>query len=66
MTQLEHIQSEVKALSKYDFVKLKTWIKDLDFEQWDAQIAADSTSGKLNFLQQEFLEAKINGQLRDL
>jgi len=66
MTQLERIQAEVESLSKYDFMQLKNWIEDRDFEQWDEQIAAASVSGKLDFLKREALEAKASGKLKDL
>lgn len=66
MTQLEHIQTEIAALSRQDFKQLKAWIEAREWEEWDQQIAADSAAGKLDFLKQEALEAKAKGQLRDL
>ena len=66
MTQLEHIQTEIASLPKQDFVKLREWIGRMDWEDWDRQIAEDSTSGKLDFLKREAMEAKAAGKLRDL
>lgn len=66
MTQLEQIQTEIKSLPKQDFIQLRGWIETMDWEDWDRQIAEDSTSGKLDFLKREALEAKAKGFLKDL
>ncbi|MGH8677389.1 MAG: hypothetical protein ACREUQ_03435 [Burkholderiales bacterium] len=66
MTPLEHIQTEIASLSKQDFKQLRDWIEAREWEDWDRQIAADSATGKLDFLKREALEAKAKGQLRDL
>lgn len=66
MSHLEHIQTEITALSSQDFKRLRAWIEAKEWEDWDRQIAVDSASGKLDFLRQEALAAKANAQLRDL
>lgn len=66
MTQLERIQTEIAALPRQEFRQLRDWIETKEWEDWDRQIAADSASGKLDFLKQEALAAKAKGQLRDL
>ena len=52
--------------SKQDFAKLREWIETRDWEDWDRQIAEDSTVGKLDFLKREAMEAKTAGKLRAL
>lgn len=66
MMQLEQIKFEVQSLPRYDFIQLRNWIEDIDFEQWDEQIIVDSISGNLDFLKKEEMEAKTNGKLKDL
>ena len=66
MTQLEHIQNEISSLPKSDFAKLKNWLDSKDWDDWDKQIAADSATGKLDFLKREALAAKTKGTLKEL
>jgi len=66
MTQLEHLQTEITSLSKHDFKQLKDWLNAKDLEDWDNQIAADSATGKLDFLKPEALAAKAKGTLKEL
>ncbi|MCY4603956.1 MAG: hypothetical protein OXE49_06960 [Gemmatimonadetes bacterium] len=41
-------------------------LSELDWENWDRQIEADSESGKLDFLIAEAFEAKEKGTLKEL
>ncbi len=66
MTQLELIQNEISSLPKSDFTKLKNWLDSKDWDDWDKQIAADSATGKLDFLKREALAAKTKGTLKEL
>lgn len=66
MTQLEHIQNEISSLPKSEFTKLKNWLDSKDWDDWDKQIAADSATGKLDFLKREALAAKTKGTLKEL
>jgi hypothetical protein len=66
MTQVEHIKSEIEALSVEDFSQLRAWIAEKDWQHWDEQLEKDVAAGKLNFLRQEAMTAKAKGQLRDL
>ncbi len=66
MTTLERLQTEIATLSRQDFKQLREWIEAREWEEWDRQIAADSASGKLDFLKREAMEAKAKGQLREL
>lgn len=66
MLQLEQIQTEIEALPESDFVRLRNWIAQKDWERWDRQIEADVAAGKLDFLRREALAAKTQSELRDL
>lgn len=66
MMQLEHIQSEIEALSYNDFVRLREWFANKDWELWDEQLEADVDSGRLDFLLQEALDAKSKDNLQEL
>lgn len=54
------------TLGADEYRDLIQWINELDWERWDAQIEADSDSGKLDFLEAEALAAKRDGTLREL
>ncbi len=47
-------------------MQLLGWIHEKDWDDWDKQLESDVTSGKLNFLAKEALEAKKNNKLREL
>jgi hypothetical protein len=50
MTKLEAIEEEIKKLSPGEQSQLLDWMSERDWEEWDAQIARDSESGKLDEL----------------
>lgn len=66
MNQLQRIQFEIASLPKQDFTALKNWMEELDWNEWEQQIRQDSVLGKLDFLKREAMEAKANGQLKEL
>ncbi|MDE0424454.1 MAG: hypothetical protein OXN25_06275 [Candidatus Poribacteria bacterium] len=66
MTSIAKIQEEILALSETDYRQLKQWFNELEWDEWDQQIAADSDAGKLDFLIDEVLEAKEKGTLKNL
>lgn len=66
MTQIEAIQAEIESLSHEDFVRLREWIAERDWQDWDRQIERDSAAGKLDLLRGEAEAAKLHGELRDL
>ena len=66
MTQIEHIQAEIESLSPEDFVRLRKWFADKDWQSWDKQLEADIAEGKLDFLRSEAMAAKRQGKLQDL
>lgn len=66
MSRIAKIQQEILALPQTDYVQLKQWVSELDWEKWDRQIESDSEAGKLDFLIAEALEEKGMGTLKDL
>ena len=63
MSSIENIQQAILNLSKSDYIQLRRWLSELDWEEWDQQIEADSDDGKLDFLIAEAAEAKQRGTL---
>ena len=66
MQTVEEIQQAIEALSEEDYERIRQWLTEADWDDWDRQIAADSEAGRLDFLAQEALEDKRRGLLRDL
>ena len=66
MQTVEEIQQAIEALSEEDYERIRQWLVEADWDDWDRQIAADSEAGRLDSLVQEALENKRRGLLRDL
>ena len=66
MSKVEEIKQAIDTLPEEDYVLLRQWFSEKDWQKWDAQIAADSRAGKLDFLQKEALDAKATKKLREL
>lgn len=66
MTSVKEIQQAILALPESDYVQLRQWLSELDWDKWDRQIEADSESGKLDFLVADAEEAKRQGTLQEL
>lgn len=63
---IAEIQEAIRVLPKTEYVLLRKWISELDWERWDSQIEADSVAGRLDFLIAEAREARERGALDDL
>ena len=66
MTKVQEIQTAIESLPREEYVRLRQWFSERDWEQWDKQIEADSETGKLDFLIKEALDEKARGLLRGL
>lgn len=66
MSRVEEIKQAIDTLPEEEYVQLRQWFSEKDWQKWDMQIAADSASGELDFLLREALEAKAKNKLRDL
>jgi predicted YcjX-like family ATPase len=52
---IEQIEAAILNLSETDFSKLRNWLLDLDYQQWDRQLEQDILDGKLDDLAKEAL-----------
>jgi hypothetical protein len=66
MTKVQEIQAAIESLPRDEYVRLRRWFSERDWEQWDKQIEADSDAGRLDFLIQEALTEKAKNRLKDL
>lgn len=66
MTRIEQIETFIASLPEDEYVQVRRWFLDRDWEKWDREIEADSAAGKLNFLLREAAEAKKTDRLKDL
>ena len=66
MSRVDKIKAEIEALPDEEYVRLRQWFSEEDWQKWDRQIEVDSESGKLDFLIKEALEEKTRGELQEL
>lgn len=66
MTKVEEIKQAIEALPEKDFIRLREWFSEKDWDKWDKELEADVNSGKLDFIVKEAKDAKYNGELKDL
>lgn len=66
MIKVQEIQAAIESLPQKEYVRLREWFYERDWQEWDKQIEIDSDAGKLDFLIQEALEEKAKGRLKDL
>ena len=66
MMSIEQIENAILNLSETDFTKLRNWLLDLDYQQWDQQLEQDINEGKLDALAQEALAEFEAGYYQEL
>ena len=66
MSTVEEIKSAISALSRENYIHLREWLSERDWEQWDKEIEGDSASEKLDFLMEEAVAEKNQGGLSKL
>lgn len=66
MRKIEHIEQQIRELSAQEFSELRDWVLDQDWKSWDAQIEADTRSGKLDKLVAEADAGYSTGRTRPL
>lgn len=66
MPKVDEIKAAIEALQEEDYIQLRNWFSEKDWEKWDRQIEADSGTGKLYFLIKEAFDEKVKGQLKEL
>jgi hypothetical protein len=63
---IEQIENAILNLSETDFTKLRNWLLDLDYQQWDQQLEQDINEGKLDALAQEALAEFEAGDYQEI
>ncbi len=66
MSTVEEIEAAIVSLPQEEYKRLREWFSERDWGKWDKQIEADSKSQKLDFLLQEALDEKTDGNLKSL
>lgn len=56
------LEDEISRLSPEEFVQLRNWLLERDWDEWDRQIERDSAAGKLDRLFDEAREAHRQGK----
>lgn len=63
MSTVTEIKTAIEELPENDFVQLRQWFSEKDWQKWDKQIEMDSESGKLDFLIKEAHDERNKGHL---
>jgi len=66
MSKVNKIKAAIEALPEEEYVKLRQWFSEKDWEKWDRKIESDSESEKLDFLIKEAHDEKEKGKLKEL
>ena len=66
MKNLEQIKEEIESLPENDFIQLRKWFSEKDWENWDRQIGEDLMTGKLDFLMKEALEGNETDETSEI
>ncbi len=66
MMKIEELFTEIEALPEKEFLRLRRWFAEKDWQRWDRQLEVDVAEGKLDILLEEALAAKNEGTLQDL
>lgn len=64
--KIDEIKAAIETLSKDEYVQLRRWFSEVDWERWNKRIELDSKSGKLDFLIEEALGEKGQGKLKEI
>jgi len=64
--RVEGIKAAIEELPGADFVEIRKWVAERDWQIWDRELEADSKAGRLDFLFREALDEKHQERLRDL
>jgi hypothetical protein len=66
MTHVEKLEREIASLSPDELVEFRRWYAEFDAAEWDRQLEADSTAGRLDKLADEALADHQAGRSRPL
>lgn len=63
---MQEIERQIAALSVDERARLRDWLEDQDWKDWDAQIERDVAAGKLDELMKSAVDDLRAGRTRDL
>lgn len=66
MTRVETLEEQIQKLSQPEFMELRDWILEKDWERWDKQIEEDAAAGKLDKLFERALAAHRAGKSTEI
>ena len=66
MSKVDELKEAIKSLPEDEYIQLRQWFSERDWQKWDEQIYEDSATGKLDFLIREAKEEKHKGTLKEL
>ena len=64
--RVEEIKAAIEELPGAEFVEIRKWVAEKDWQMWDQELERESKAGKLDFLIKEAFDEKHQGRLRDL
>lgn len=64
--RVEEIKAAIEKLPGADFVEIRNWVAEKDWQMWNRELEADSKAGKLDFLLKEAFDEKHKGGLKGL
>ncbi len=53
MSKVDEIRAAIEALPEEEYVALRQWFSEKDWDKWEKQIEQDSEAGRLDFLIEE-------------
>ena len=66
MQTVEEIQFAIQSLSEDDFERIRRWIWETDWDDWDRQMAKDIEVGRFDIFAEQVAEARRQGKLYPL
>ena len=64
--KLDDIKTAIEALPENEYVSLRNWFSERDWQRWDRQLEKDGRDGKLDFLIAEARTEKEQNKLGEL
>jgi hypothetical protein len=66
MSNLEKLEKDIRKLGRQELAVLREWFRNYDADEWDRQMEADVSCGKLDSLAKEALEAYKSGNTKEI
>lgn len=63
---MNKLKRQFLNLSEQDFSKLRNWLLDLDYQEWDKQLEQDIIKGKLDDIASEALAEFEAGDYQEM